>query len=134
MRLPAQSKIQIEDLKDAPKWASGLVDPLNSFMATVYQCLSKNVSLADNINCQVREFTYTTLATYPSGQPNLTIASELKSKATGLFLMQAIKKDDYTPVLSVVYIPWVENNGNIIIYPITGLAISTTYTIRVVIF
>ena len=103
-------------------------------MSTVYQCLSKNVSLNDNISCQVKEFTYTTLSTYPSGQPNLTIASALKSKATGLMLMQAIKKDDYTPVLSTVYIPWVENSGNIIIYPINGLAISTSYTIRIVIF
>lgn len=133
MKLPAQSRVLKEDIKDAPNWVGTITDPVNSFMQTTYQCLSKNVSLQDNIACIVKEFTYTTPSTYPT-MDTISFPNTLKTKATGLILMQAVNKSTYVPVLVAVYVPWVEDNGNIVVYPIIGLAASTSYTIRVVVF
>lgn len=133
MKLSAVQKILREDVKDPPSWFGAVIDPINSFMQLVYQCLSKNVSLQDNIACQVKEFTYTTPSTYPT-MDNMTFPSTLKTKAIGLMSMQIVNKSTYLPILVSTHIPWVESNGQITIYPIVGLAASTSYIVRVVIF
>lgn len=133
MKLPAVQKILREDIKDPPTWLGTITDPINNFMQIVYQCLSKNVSLQDNIACQVKEFTYITPSTYPT-MDNISFPSTLKTKAIGLISMQIVNKSTHSPIMISTHIPWTEENGQIIIYPIVGLAASTTYTVRVVIF
>lgn len=130
MKLPTQKKILREDMKGAPAWITPLINVVNSFMENTYQALNKNITFRENIASFVKEITYTTPATYPTGVQNVQFNSELKTKATGLLLMQVFDKAEYTPALGPVYVPWIEDNGTIIIYPIQGLEPDKTYTIR----
>jgi hypothetical protein len=129
MKLPSQKRILREDLTDAPDWVDGIIDPVNSFMQTTYQALNKNIN-EDNTASQVKEITYTTTAAYPTATV-VEFASTLKTKATSLTIMQILEKGTYTPAAGPCYVPWVDNNGVIQIYSITGLQASKTYIVRV---
>lgn len=133
MRLPTQKRVLREDVKGAPNWVGPLIDTLNSFMETVYQALNKNVTFFENINCTIKELTYKTPSTYPTGVDDVEFMSGLKTKATGVWVMQVIEKANYTPAAGPVYAPWVEDNGNIIISTITGLEADKTYTVRLLV-
>jgi len=130
MKIPSLKKILREDIPDAPDWITSVTSPINTFMEYMYQAMNKNISDADNIACTVREILYTTPSTYPT-MDTIEFQSGLKVKATGVTLLQIYQRNNYTPPTSAVYIPWVEDNGVIIIYPITGLLASTTYVLRV---
>ncbi len=119
-----------EDLKDAPQWVDGIINPVNSFMEYIYQALNKNISYADNIACSIREFTYVTPSTYPT-MDDVEFISGIKVKATDVRLMQVYEKATYLPPTSAVSIPWIESNGSIIIKAIPGLAASKSYLIRI---
>ena len=135
MKLPTIKKILREDLKEAPSWVNGLIDPLNSFMETVYQALNKNITLSENVASFVTEFTYTTPSGYPIGQGTFSISNTLKTRPIGVLPLQVYDKITYVPAPGPVYIPWAYQNGNLIeISTITGLEASKTYTVRVVVF
>lgn len=133
MKLPTSKKISREDLKDAPPWVSGIINPVNSFMETVYQALNKNITLQENINSFIKELPYITDSTYPVAQ-NVKFQNVLKTKPIGVVVMQAFDKATYTPAIGPVYVPWIEINNEIIIGSITGLEASKEYTIRLLIF
>lgn len=133
MRLPTLKKILREDLKGAPDWVSSLIDPLNSFMETIYQGFNKNLTITENVGCFVKELTYTTTSTYPVSI-DVQFMSTLKTKAIGVQLLQVYEKANYTPPPGPVYIPWVEINGSIVVGAITGLEASKTYMIRLVVY
>ena len=121
-----------EDLKTKEAWVSALIDPINSFFDTVYIALNKNITFSENIRCMVKEVTVVTSATYPA-LDLIKFPNTLKVKASGLWVIFAIKKDDYTPVMSPVYASWVEDNGVITISGLSGLSVSTSYLIRFII-
>lgn len=133
MKLPTQKKILREDLKEAPQWIGPMIDVLNSFMETVYQAMNKNVTFPENIASFTKEIIYNTPSTYPSGVENVEFMSQLKTKAVGVFLMQAYDRAIYTPAVGPVYVPWIEDNGSILIYPIQGLEADKSYLIRILV-
>ncbi len=61
---------------------------------------------------------------------NIEFMSDLKTKAIGVQILQAVEKTTYIPAAGPVYAPWVESNGTILIHPIAGLEASKTYLIR----
>lgn len=132
MKPPSIKKILREDVKDAPSWVNAIIDPLNNFMESVYQALNKNITFGENVACFIKEITYKTPATYPV-MDDVQFLTTLKTKAVGVFLLQAIDKATYTPAVGPVYVPWYENNGNIVIRPITGLEADKTYIIRLLV-
>lgn len=134
MRLPSQKKILREDVKDAPNWVSGIIDPVNSFMENVYQSLNKNITLQDNIASAVKEISYKTTSSYPSPQELVTFQNTLRTSPIGIMVMQAYDKATYTPAPGPVYVPWVNDNGTLTISTITGLEADKTYLVRLVIF
>lgn len=129
MKIPSLKRILREDLKDAPDWVSGIIVPVNSFMEYIYQAMNNNITDSDNIACSIKELTYITPSTYPT-MDTVEFLSGLKVKATGVQLLQIYEKSNYTPPTSAVYVPWVEDNGTIKIFPITGLSASKTYILR----
>lgn len=135
MRLPTQKKILKEDLKGAPGYVDGIIGPVNSFMESTYQALNKNITLQENIASFIKEISYNTDAAYP-GTPHeiVQFQNTLKTKAIGVMVMQVYEKSTYTPALGAVYVPWVEDNGSINIYSITGLEPSKQYLVRLLIF
>ncbi len=134
MRLPQQKKILREDVKEAPSWINGIIGPVNSFMESTYQSLNKNLTLQDNLASFTKEITYTTPSTYPSGVATVEFNNQLRTKPIGNWVLQAFDKATYTPAPGPVYIPWVEDNGVIMVSTITGLEANKTYLIRMVIF
>jgi hypothetical protein len=135
MKLPQQKKILREDLKGAPEYVNGIIDPVNSFMESTYQALNKNLTLNENLSSFTKELTYKTVSTYPTNQPVTTFKNSLKIRPTGVWVMQAYDKTTYTPAPGPVYVPWiVDNNGDIAVHTITGLEANKTYLIRLVVF
>lgn len=132
-KLPSQKKILREDVKGAPDWIDGIIDPVNSFMETVYQTFNRNVTFNDNIASQVKELNVNTTSVYPVMEP-IEFQSTLRTKAFGLLMLQAVERLTYTPAVSAVTVNWVENNGTIHISNITGLAASKSYTVRLLLF
>lgn len=132
MKLPTIKKILREDLKDAPSWVNGIIEPMNTFMESVYQALNKNITFRENVAAFVKEISYKTTSAYPVAD-NIEFMNDLKVKATGVELLQAVDKATYLPAPGPVYIPWVEDNGTIVIGSITGLEASKTYVIRLLI-
>lgn len=132
MKLPTIKKILREDVKDAPSWIAGIIDPVNSFMENVYTALNKSITLTDNISSFIKEVSYTTPASYPS-MANVSFLNTLRTRATGVIIMQAFETATYTPV-SIGNLAWIEDVNGIVLYPISGLAASKTYTLRLVIF
>lgn len=135
MKLPTIKKILREDLKDAPTWVNGLIDPLNVFMEMVYQALNKNITLSENVASFVKELTYITGSSYPTSQDLFTFNNELKTRPVGVLPLQVYERNTYIAAAGPVYIPWIYQNGNQIqVSTITGLEASKTYTVRVVVF
>lgn len=133
MKLPTQKKVLREDVKGIAKEIGPLLDTLNSFMETVYQAFNRNLTFRENIAAQIKEISYVTPSTYPAGVDEMRFISSLKTKATGVILMQAFERSTYEPPPGPVYVPWVEDNGDIVIGTITGLEASKTYTIRLLV-
>ncbi len=134
MKLPFIKKILKEDVKGAPSWINNVIEPMNSFMESIYQLVNKNVTFTENFFSFVKEITYITPSTYPSGVEDISIMNTLKAKASGIIVAQAYEKGTYIPAPGPVYAPWVENSSDIIISTITGLEASKTYLIRLVVF
>lgn len=131
-RLPSIKRILREDLKDAPPWVSGIIDPLNNFMQAVYTALNNNITFSENVASFIKEVSYTT----PSGYPvmdDIKFTSTLKTKATSVLLMQAYERSTYRPPPGPVYIPWIEDDGMIIVSPVTGLEAGKTYILRLLV-
>lgn len=133
MKLPSQKRILREDVKDAPNWVNGILDPVNSFMQSVYLALNKNITFSENIASFIREIIYTTPSTYPAGVENVEFMNSLKTRAIGILVAQVYEKATYTPAAGPIYVPWIENNGTLIISTITGLAASKTYVVRLIV-
>lgn len=132
MKLPPSKKILREDLKDMPKGFEPAIDILNSFMENVYQALNRNITFTENIRAFVKELTYKTSATYPV-EADMQFLNELKVKATGLWPIHVVDRSTYLPVAGPVYVPWIEDNGLIVVKAITGLEASKTYSVRLLI-
>lgn len=130
MRLPTQKKIMFEDLGgDAPDWARRIVDPLNSFMETVYQAMNRNITFDQNIASFIKEVVYTTPSTYPVME-EIKFQNLLKTKAVGVIILQVTDRSDYTPPAGPWVAPWAEDNGIIKVQSIPGLQASKTYNVR----
>lgn len=134
MRLPPQRKILREDIKDPPPWIGAVIEPMNSFMEFVYQMLNRNITLTENIASFIREVTYKTPSTYPTGVEVSEFNNAIKARPIGVQILQIYEKDTYLPPPGPCYVPWVELNNVIKIYPITGLEADKTYLIRLVVF
>lgn len=134
MKLPTIKKILREDVKEAPSWVNGLIDPLNAFMETVYQALNKNLTLTENVASFTTEIIYKTVSTYPTSQGTFDFQSTLRTRPIGVMLMQIYDKSNYTPPPGPVYIPWTSQGSQIVLDTITGLEASKSYLIRLVVF
>lgn len=134
-KLPSIKKITREDLKDAPDWINQLISPLNSFMESVYQTLNKQVTFSENVACQIREVEFKTSSTYSTGTfEAIEFVSNLKTKAKGLLLMQIYEKsDNFNAIKQAVSMDWLDVNGTITIYHVSGLSDSKNYVLRVLV-
>lgn len=131
--LPAIKRITKEDLAGAPAWIDRLLYPLNLFLNTIYNGLNKNITLADNIDCQVQTFQVTAGAAATNNTAKFTLT--MKHAPSMLFLGNAISTSgNYTPIATAVYIDWTYDGTNVNINSITGLTSGTTYNLTILLF
>jgi len=137
-KLPTIKRILREDLPDAPDWIDKLLYPVNKFFEDVFNALNRNLEFVDNVTGQKKDVTFKTLSTYVSTSATfetLEFPRTLKRKPTGLLLLQIIQdEDNHTPIETAPYIDWLDENGTIRIFLVTGLVASKTYNMRVLLF
>jgi len=142
-KLPVQKKILREDIKEAPQWVERLILPINSFFETVYNALTKNITLHENISAQIKELEFNTLSTYNGSVDEweeLKFPKTIKHRANAVLLAQIIDQGpigenltSYRPIEFSVYVDWQESNEEIIIGLIYGLEESRSYKVRLIV-
>lgn len=132
-KLPSIRAILRESLTEAPSWIVKLLDPLNSIIETLYSALNRQITFSENIACQIRTISFTTSATYSTGDfSRLTFESSLGVKAKGLLLGQILRDEEpYAAIQEGVSLSWREQSGSIQIDFVSGLANSTRYLLTV---
>lgn len=137
MRLPIFKRINREQFPNDVDWIGTLLYPLNSFMDTVFTTLSKNLTFADNIQSFEKSLQFTTSAAYSVGTwdvISVAIPETFKSRVSGVIVLQFGPKDStLTANISGLYLAWEENNRQVNINWIGGLADSTIYNIKVLV-
>lgn len=132
------SNISRHDLPpDAPKWIDPLFDFLIQFTNKVKEIINGNVQFGDNIRSKQIETTFSTSATYSSGDfAALSFTIPFAPIDIRLINITKIGSGTNTFTDPVVINPnWVFDSGTnqITIYFITGLQNSTEYSIKVLI-
>jgi hypothetical protein len=135
MKLPQVQRILREDIPEAPSWIAKLLGPLNIFIDSLYAGLNKNITHDENIDCQIKELSFTTSATYSTGSwGSIAFKRTTKNKAKGVILLEVrIDQSYFSPITSASSLSWQEVNGNIKIEFVSGLANSTSYFCRVLV-
>lgn len=131
-RLPSSVRTNNEDVKGAEPWFFRFLSIQNTVNQALYEALDGHVTFTENIQCQIKEMTFTTLSTYSAGDfTNISFLKLLKVKAMGFFLLQIYKFDNQDVSLkNGVSADWLDVNGNIIIRYISGLEDETKYFFR----
>lgn len=136
-KLPEIRRISREEVRDAPDWIELLIGPMNNFMQGVWTALSGNLTVGENIVGQVKSLQFRTGADYGNpaednhGFTEFSFKHSLRNrKPTAVILGQLYNSDTVeAPFYDPVTLSWKEANGNVTITYMTGLAISSTYTV-----
>lgn len=135
MKLPVFRRISEADFpKEIKIWIGKLLIPLNLFIDQVRNGLDKNITFSENISCQIKELTFSTLPSYSAYDfPVIQFAKEFDHKATGMFVMQMEQIPPRQGVQSFwsVWADWTDlGNGQIQINYVAGLRDSMKYKVR----
>lgn len=139
-KLPTIKALTREDLKDAPDWIIGLIDPLNSFMRSTYAALDRDITFTENIASALKEISFTTRSDYltatplDSGFDIQQIYNPLRVKPTAVHLGKIVDLTGYKVITNPVFIYWEFLDGYIKIKYVTGLAPSNKYQLNLLIF
>lgn len=134
MRLPNIQKILRQDVAEAPDWILKIIGPINGFFEEVYSGLNRNITLRENIACNIVDVQFNTSATYPTIFTALSLPSKLRSVAEGVVILKISEKaDNMTLISDPVSLQWTPVEGGVRIDMVNGLAVSKTYNMRVLI-
>lgn len=134
--LPNVKQVRREDLgANVPSWIDNLLSVINSFMESIYTLLNKNISLTDNVNCKIFEYTFTTKSDYSTGGFDaIDVTVKLNNKISGVLVFTVNNLSD-TSALSITAktAEWEPRPDMCRIKYIAGLANSTKYSVRLLI-
>lgn len=134
MKLPSFKRIFDTDFDQQYKQlVQTLSATINIGFETVYEALNKKVSLAENIQCTLKDITLVVDSTgkpinriaFTSDIPNMRVIGTQVIKVTNL-------KNSSTYPTGGVFITFIETNTGIEIQHVTGLVANNTYQLRVV--
>ena len=133
MQLPSVKRLVKTDFDQTYQdFVDKLAFVLNSDIESLFNAMNNNISLNDNVNCAVKDFTVKVNAT---GTPinGINLPLSLTSKILGVTVLMANNLDNAGVYpTSAVFLSWSQNSNNIIINNITGLQPNTNYQIRFV--
>lgn len=123
MKLPRFKSLTREDFPNQESWIERLIFPINQFFQNINTLSKNNISLKDNINCQIKEVNVVEGNEY-------TIAVDIKPD---MVIVGDISPTD--TLTAAPYVIW-EYIGNyqIKITSIFGLDTDQEYTIKLIIF
>jgi hypothetical protein len=134
IKLPNLRRIFTQDFpKEYAQLVNALAGVLNINQQVVYDALNKRISLADNIDCIVKDFNVTVNA---SGIPNSTTIFTLDDKSRNLQGIEVINATNLTN--SSVYptgapfVTWQQVQSGIQIQHVTGLPAGNTFSLKVI--
>lgn len=135
MLLPSYKRIYKQDFqKEYQSLVEQLSNTLNGAIESLYSLAQNNISLRDNILCEVKSFS---VAVDSTGLPTSTINVKMDTPGniegiTVLMVTNQTQSTAYPP--GGVFVSFVPNASGIGITNITGLAPGNNYLIKLVIF
>lgn len=133
-KLPTTIRTSVEDVREAPAWFNKFLGIQNTFNQAVYEASVGQLTFGENIKCIIKELPFITLSTYSSDEwDDITFPNTLRTKATGLQLMQLYRPDDYEIIYDPTRVDWLDVNGEIVIRWVSGLENATNYVMRVMV-
>jgi len=133
-KLPTTIRTNFQDVPNSPPWFTRFLSIQNTFNQAFYDAAMGELTYLENIKCIIKELPFTTLSTYSSdGWDDITFPNTLRTKATGLQLMQLYRPDDYEIIYDPTRVDWLDVNGEIVIRWVSGLENATNYVMRVMV-
>lgn len=131
-KLPPQKRIVKEDLQEAPAWVSRLLDPINSFMESVYAALDRDLTVGENVSGETKTFQIKAGAAATDNTFTFTTTSKRTPKHVIPSRVEKVASV-YEPLGVAVGIDWRFDAGQIIIASIAGLTTGSTYNITLLV-
>jgi len=132
MKLSSIKRIVKEEFE---KDYQDLIDRLSFLINPVFEQLKaimdKGITLADNINCDIKDISVTVDA---NGIPLPALQVPIRARSLGLVVMRATPANSVILPTGAVYVQYDDAEGTIAIRKVTGLQPNTRYTLRLVIF
>lgn len=134
MKLPSWRRIFTTDYdKQYQKLIDTLAVSLNNAMDSIFGTLNNNVSLADNIFCDVKMVTVTVNSTGTPVQGLAFTLSNVTTPLTGVQVINALNNTKSTIYpTSQPFISYTQSGQTITINNITGLQANNNYTLTIV--
>lgn len=124
MKLQSPKRILSDDFNDDDKEVAGTLGGiLNNFNEEVYSLSSKNITIADNLNQEIKTIK-TNVDVNSAPNSKLSFQNNLKGKIQG---MNVIRSFGNSSVTSAPFIEYVEVSGIVTITKIIGLVQDVDY-------
>lgn len=128
-KLPQISRLSREDYRGAPPWFEKLLIVLNMFINSVYQALSGNLTMGDNIRAAVQTISITASTTSTATTTSIPLPVW---KPMGVFIIQCLDSTS-EPLYAAPGVSWKIGQGKIDITAFHGLTSGHKYTITMVV-
>jgi hypothetical protein len=121
-QLPSIRRLRPEDFPDQSDWIDMLLQPLNQFMDTIWRNIDKNLTLAQNLQAEIRT------VQVDSTSPALKLRNTLNLKPTAVLVGNTTRVDGTPFTLTTsVQVQWsLDTDGSIIIDNVVGVTPSST--------
>lgn len=120
------SRLSREDFNDAPGWFDRLLQWLNRLLEQLSFAIAGNLTFAQNIQSQEKNFTVTAGAAAINN--TLSFICTMKTPPTRLFLGKVtLQAGNYTPIGAAVFVEWRYDSGTVFITSIAGLSAGSIY-------
>ena len=130
MELPVFRRFSIADMPSAPSWINAIIGPLNIFCEQTVQNLNKNLTIGANVQGQKFSTSFTTVATYITGDFTPITFQYNGGGQPNCLLLGSISGGSLTPI-SITN--WTLNINTspyeVTVNYIAGLAASTRYNV-----
>lgn len=121
-------KFTLESFKDAPSWMGGFLSILNGFISEVYSGFQNNLTISDNLYQEIVSITFI------NETSNYPIKQKTKfNKYPEMVLVGSCKDSNSGNPSEQPLIDWSWSNGMLSISSISGLTISSKYTLKLLI-
>ena len=134
MKLPNFQRLISNDFSEEQKAiVDQLASSLNIGIDTLYQALNKKVSLADNVDCLVKDVT---VIVDSSGIPTADTLFKLDDTTRNIIGIQVIKATNLTNSSTypsgAIFLSYAQQQNGVQILHATGLQASNKYTLKIV--